>query len=107
MNRDDSSEAEDLIADAINSAEHIDDPLDGLVDRTTTDPGAPFAPDTLVRLVAMKKDDPAAFEALRVRLKEAGCRVTVLDKAISEASGDTGGRRPTQADTLIKLAQCA
>ena len=108
MNRDDrSNEAEDLIADAINAAEHIDDPLDGLVDRTTTDPGAPLAPDILVRLVAMKKDDPAAFEPLRARLKEAGCRVTVLDKAISEASGNTGGRRPTQADILIKLAQCA
>jgi hypothetical protein len=61
----------------------------------------------LERLAAMKKDDRAAFEALRAQLKSAGCRVTALDEAIAEESGDVGGRGPTQADILIDLAQSA
>src|SRR6266511_2198921 len=54
-------EPENLIVAAIDAAEDIRDPLEGLVERTSTDPGAPFAPDTLVRLVALKKGDRAAF----------------------------------------------
>jgi hypothetical protein len=46
----------------------------------------------LQRLEALKKDDRAAFEALRAQLKNAGCRVTALDEAIAEESGDRGGR---------------
>jgi hypothetical protein len=69
--------------------------------------GAPFVPDTLVRLVALKKEDRAAFEALRAQLKGAGARVSAVDEAIAEESGDTGGRGPTQANFLIDLAQSA
>ena len=46
-------------------------------------------PEVLERLAALKKDDRAAFEALRAQLKKAGCRVTALDEAIAEESGDT------------------
>jgi hypothetical protein len=101
------NESENLIAAAIDAAEDMRDPLEGLVERTANDPGAPFAPDTLVRLVALKKDDRAAFEALRAQLKGAGARVTALDDAIDEENGETGGRGPTQADILIDLAQSA
>ena len=58
-------------------------------------------------LAALKKDDRAAFEALRSKLKQARCRVAELDKAIAVESGDMGGRGPTQADILIELAQSA
>jgi hypothetical protein len=78
-----------------------------VVERAAADPGTPFVPEVLQRLVALKKDDRAAFEALRARLKNAGCRVTALDEAIGEESGDPGGRRPTQADILIGLAEAA
>jgi hypothetical protein len=101
------SDTEETIADAIDGAEEIRDPHDGLVERTKADPGAPFAPEVLERLTALKKEDRAAFEALRARLKRAGCRVTALDEAIAEESGDTGGRGPTQADILINLAESA
>src|SRR5262249_18824054 len=104
---DDAIKPEDLIAAAIAEAEDIRDPLEGIVEKTGTDPGAPFAPDVLERFAALKKDDRAAFEALRVQLKSAGCRVTALDEAIAEESGDTGGRGPKQADILIGLAQSA
>ena len=60
------------------------DPLDGLVEKATADPGAPFAPEVLERLAVLKKEDHAAFEALRARLKRAGCRVTALDEALDE-----------------------
>ena len=60
----------------------------------------------LERLATLKKEDRAAFEALRARLKKAGCRVTALDEAMAEETGD-GGRGPTQADILIDLAGAA
>jgi hypothetical protein len=102
-----SEETKDTIAAAIDGAEEICDPLDGLIDRTITDPGTPFVPEVLERLAGLKNDDRAVFEALRAQLKNAGCRVTELDEAISEENGETGGRGSTQADILIDLAQSA
>src|SRR5262249_43617258 len=98
--------SDDAISAAIEAAEEIGDPLEGLVEKTAIDPGAPFAPDALERLAALKKD-PAGFERLRAQLKDAACRVTALDEAIAEENGDTGGRCPKQADILIGLAQSA
>jgi hypothetical protein len=100
-------EPENLIAAAIDAAEDIHDPLDGLAEKTATDPGAPFAPDALARLAALKQDDRAAFEALRAQLKKAGCRVTALDESVAEENGDMGGRGPTQANILMALAHAA
>jgi hypothetical protein len=90
------------IAEVIGVAEDIADPLDGLVEKCAADPGAAFTPEVLERLAELKKEDRAAFELLRSKLKKAGCRVTALDEAIAEESGDTG-RGPTQADILIGL----
>ncbi|MGO8841875.1 MAG: hypothetical protein ACLQF1_12320 [Methyloceanibacter sp.] len=98
---------EEAVAATIETAEEIHEPLDGLVERAAIDPGAPFAPDVLEQLAALKKNDRAAFEALRAQLKEAGCRVTSLDEAIAEQRGDTVAHKPTQADMLIQLAQSA
>ncbi len=99
---------EDLnpILDAIDAAEVVTDPLDGLVERSAEDPSAAFNSEVLERLAALKKEDRAAFEALRAQLKKADCRVTALDKAIAEETGDCG-RRPTQADILLELADAA
>jgi hypothetical protein len=98
---------DDPISAAINAAEEIRDPLDGLVERTAADLRVAFAPAVLERLAALKQQDRAAFEALRADLKGAGCRVTALDEAIAGESGDAGGRGPKQADILIGLAQSA
>ncbi len=97
----------DAVCAVIDAAEEVRDPLEGLVERTVADAGAAFAPDALERLAALKRDDRAAFEALRSQLKKAGCRVTALDDAIAEESGEAGGRGPKQADILIDLAQSA
>ena len=96
-----------MIVAAIDGAEEVNDPLDGLAEKAAADPGAPFLPDTLEALASLKKEDRAAFEALRAELKKAGCRVTALDEAIAEESGDLGGRGPKQSDILIELAQTA
>src|SRR6516162_3414402 len=98
------------IVEAIGVAEDVPDPLEGLVEKCDADPGAAFTPEVLQRLVALRRDDRAAFEALRAQLKKV-CRVTALDEAIAEESGDVGGRGggrgPTQADILVDLAQTA
>ena len=91
---------------AIDGAEEVPDPLDGLVERTAADPGAPFRRGAGSPCRA-QEDDRAAFEALRAQLKNAGCRVTALDGAIAEESGEAGGRGPKQADILLELAQSA
>src|SRR5204863_2828325 len=107
MSIDDPIDPESVVADVIDAAEEIYDPLDGLVERTKTDPSAAFMPEVLDRLAALRKEDRAAFEALRSKLRSAGCRVTALDEAIAEENGDSGRRRATQADMLIDLAQSA
>jgi len=103
----DTADNNDPICAAINAAQEVRDPLDGLVERTGADPRTAFAPDALECLAALKRDDRGAFETLRAQLKKAGCRVTALDEAIAEECGGAGGRGPTQADILIDLAQCA
>jgi hypothetical protein len=107
MNSDATLEREKLIADAIDGAEDMPDPLAALAEKTAADPGAPFMPEALEALVALRQNNRAAFEALRSQLKKAGCRVTALDDAIAEENGTSSGRGPTQADILIGLAQPA
>ncbi len=96
---------EELICAAVEDAEKTRDPLDGLVERSGIDPGAPFAPEVLEHLIALKREDRAMFEGFRAQLKHAGCRVTALDETLAEEVGDHGGRGPKQADILIELAQ--
>jgi hypothetical protein len=104
MNTDATVEPDQLIAHAIDGAEEMPDPLAGLAEKTAADPGAPFMPEALEALAALRQNNRAAFEALRSQLKRAGCRVTALDDAIAEENG-TPRRGPTQADILIDLAQ--
>lgn len=99
--------ADDRIVAAVNDAKEILDCHDGLVERAAANPSAPFAPEVLERLAALRKEDRAAFEALRAQLKKVGCRVTALDEALAAQDGHAGGRGPTQADILIDLAQAA
>ena len=95
---------EEAVAAAIDEAEEVRDLLDGLVESAATNPGAPFAPEVLEQLAILKAKDRAAFETLRAQLKQAGCRVTELDKALTDESGDQEGCAPKQADILISLA---
>src|SRR5262249_27533597 len=76
--------------------------------KTKLDPGAPFTPEVLARLVSLKKDDRAAFERLRAELKDTSCRVTELDKSLAGESGESGDEQaPPQAAILISMAEPA
>lgn len=108
MKVDENEVAFNLITHTIDAAEDVRDLLDGLVERTTVDPGSAFQPEVLEELATLKKINRAAFERLRAQLKRGGCRVKELDKAIALESGDASGasgRGPTQADILVNLAQ--
>ncbi len=85
-------------------ADGAPDPLDGLVEATKVDPGAPFSPVALARLSELKVADRAAFERLRSALKSAGCRVAELDDAIPDYGVD---HRTGQADVLLQLSEVA
>lgn len=80
---------------------------EALLKKTAENPGAPFEPEALTLLRALRRDDAPAFEQLRSKLKKLGCRVTALDDAIDEKSGASCGRSRSQADLLIELAQSA
>ena len=97
---------ENPIAAAIEAAEKFTDPLDGLVERVSDDPGAAFVPEVLERLSELKANDRAAFETLRAKLKKTELRVTSLDEVLVEKNGDAGGN-PTQAHILIEIAEAA
>ena len=96
-----------LIANTIDNAEEVLDPLEGLIEKTTADPGSAFVPEVLEQLKALKKENQPAFESLRAKLKRAGCRVAELDQAISGKVYENERRVQTQADTLIHLAESA
>ena len=89
-------EGEDLVSD---------DALAKLVEKTVTDPAAPFTPECLTELAELKKRDRHAFEKLRSQLKHAGCRVSSLDEAIAEENGDFSERASKETDILVRLAQ--
>jgi hypothetical protein len=95
----------DLIQTALNEVGEVGDPLDSLIEATRTDPEAPFAPEILERLLALKASAPGRFTALRGELKTVGCRMGRLDDALARAEGKSGGRGPSQADLLLELAQ--
>jgi hypothetical protein len=68
MNGEYENKTENLIAAAIDMAEDVRDPLEGLVEKTSTDPGAPFVPDALERIAALKGVRGAAGAVEECRL---------------------------------------
>ena len=80
-----SGEAETIINEAIDGAEAVRDPLDALVEKAATDPGAPFEPEALALLITLKRENAAAFERLRSRFaKETDVRLGELDKLLAK-----------------------
>ena len=84
------------VADYIEQTNYIElgepesDPLDNLIEKTKTDPGAAFEPDVLARLVEMKQEDLPDFVRIRKKLKEAGVSMTLLDEAMKPQGGRDG-----------------
>ena len=67
MNIDKNELAYNRISNAIDAAEDVHDLLDGLVERTTVDPGSAFEPEILEEHATLKKVKRAAYEGLRAR----------------------------------------
>jgi hypothetical protein len=88
MSTENPAESENLVASAIDAAEEICDPLDQLVKKTAIDPGAPFAPDTLERIAALKKE-----LRLRQRLR-APARARLTQLWTPTARPKSGARSP-------------
>ncbi len=103
MSEETASEAPNPILDAIEAAEAIADPLDGLVERTHEDVGAPFEAEVLEALARLKADDLPAFQRLRNRLKSTGCLMGELDRALRTLAGSPD-EAPGQADVLAGFA---
>jgi hypothetical protein len=100
------------MADDANPPPPFDDKAqDALVERVAEgESGAPFVPEMVGNLAALKRADRAKFETLRGRLRKAGCRVSQLDELIAEALGEppAGGVHSLgQADILVGLAEAA
>jgi hypothetical protein len=81
------------------------DPLEGLIERTLQDPGAPFAKDVVERLIALRANDPGVYETLLARLKnETKCRVHQLERKLKADDAGEKGEGASQTDTLVTLA---
>jgi Family of unknown function (DUF5906) len=63
--------------------------LQELLDQAATDPASVFAPDALATLAQLLRDDRAAFERVRDRLKKYGVRTGELAKLVT-ASAESG-----------------
>ena len=63
-----------------------------------------FTLEVIECLASLKQEGRLAFETLRARLKETGCRITALDDVIADASVENE-RDLNQTDILIGLAE--
>jgi hypothetical protein len=104
-----SADNENTIREIISKAEPVQDPLKELVQRTESDPGAPFESETLQLIAELRKDDPAEYFRLRHKLKKSGVLVRKLDVAISGRNDLTGGvgTGSVQTEMLLRLAEDA
>ena len=103
---------EDEIRKAMEDAEGAPNPLEGLIERARQDQSAPFADDVIQALAFLMVENPHAFERLRLNLRCVGVRVSALDKIIAQSDGQdparrADGKRSSQADQLIEIAQAA
>jgi hypothetical protein len=105
----DDAEAGDGQSDSDGAVSDFDEdnPLHGLVERTKTDPGAPFEMEVLVALNMLRRDAPDRFHRMLKRLKDARCGITDLRKALAGIEGGGGTGDKTQADILIEIANAA
>ena len=102
-----SADNENTIREIISKAQPVKNPLKELVQRTESDPGAPFEPEMIEIIAELRQNDLAEFFRLRSKLKRRGVSLRALDAAISGQCGvgtdgvGTVGRR----DALVRFAE--
>jgi hypothetical protein len=73
------------IVRAINDAEEVKDPLVSLVERSATDPGAPFEPDAIKMLAKLKQTNSPEYERARADFQKTDVRIGPLEKEVADA----------------------
>jgi hypothetical protein len=99
-----SEQDEASIASAIEDAEELKNPLDDLLTRAASDPGAAFRPEVLRELASLRQHNRAEFETIRAQLKRAGVRVFELDRAMFRFEDEPSRHEPAQDGLLHDLA---
>lgn len=99
--------AEEAVLNATNMAKKTESALFNLLSRVTQDKGEAFKSEVIEALSNLKRTNRADFESMRSKLKEAGVRVSELDKALLEDSDNEIQENPSQADILVDLANNA
>ena len=98
------SEERDDATEATFTEEEFIHPLDGLIERTKTDPTAPF--EAAEGIAELKQTDPIAYQKLRAQLMRVGFRnVTALEdmlkKIIRPKQHEGGGDEDSQVSVLM------
>ena len=104
---------EDTIREIIANAKPVQDPLKELVQKTKSDPGAPFEPENIELIAELRQNDLAEYFRLRDMLKKRGVSVRALERATSGLScvglaaiGRGGaGNTADQTELLLRLAE--
>ena len=63
---------------------------DDLAERAKTDPGAPFEPDTVVKLAGLRRDNPPEWQRLRRELRKAKILIGDLEPAMADVAREDG-----------------
>ena len=86
------SEERDDATEATFTEEEFIHPLDGLIERTKTDPTAPF--EAAEGIAELKQTDPIAYQKLRAQLMRVGFRnVTALEDMLKKIDQTEAARR--------------
>ena len=93
----------DIAARALASALNASDALSALIEKAQTDAGAPFEDEALQLLAQLKIANPADFERWRKKLKDVGCRLGELDKALERFLEIDPARSATQQGTPMQI----
>jgi hypothetical protein len=97
---------ENTIREIISKAQPVQDPLKELVQKTESDPGAPFEPEMIQLIAELRQNDLAEFFRLRSKLKRRGVSLRALDAAISGQGGVGDGVGTVgQRDALVRFAE--
>ena len=86
-----------------DKTEGASDFFENLLEQCANDPAVVFEPENINELASLKKENTADFERMRSSLKQAGVRITALDRHI-EKKGGGAEHKPSQVETLIGLA---
>jgi putative DNA primase/helicase len=92
-----STDRESAIAAAIDTAGEFRDPLDELVERATSDAGAPFEEEAVKLLQQTLRQTPADYERTIEKLRAAKVRIGSLEKLI-KAQPDSSGSEGQSGD---------